>query len=194
LRLDGVRHSRNVTDNGDDELVARAKTGDLDAFSALVARHQPLALRIAYTLVGDEAPDVVQDAMVKAYRNLDRFRAGGPFRAWLLRIVTNESSNRRRSAGRRAQLALRVRAEISSGDTTLSPEEVAVAHERREVLAAAVARLPDMDRRVIALRWFAELSEAEMAIALDCAPGTVKSRLARAMDRLRHELGEAGRD
>jgi RNA polymerase sigma factor (sigma-70 family) len=132
--------------------------------------------------------------MVKAYRNLHRFRAGGPFRAWLLRIVTNESSNRRRSAGRRAQLALRVRAEISSGDTALSPEEVAVAHERNEALAAAVARLPDMDRRVIALRWFAELSETEMATALDCAPGTVKSRLARAMDRLRHELGEVGRD
>ncbi len=159
-----------------------------------MARHQALALRVAYTLVGDEAPDVVQDAMVKAFRNLHRFRPGGPFRAWLLRIVTNESSNRRRSASRRAQLALRVRAEISSAGTALSSEEIAVADERREMLAAAVARLPQMDRRVIALRWFAELSEAEMATALDCAPGTVKSRLARAMDRLRHELREVDRD
>jgi len=132
--------------------------------------------------------------MVKAYRNLHRFRPGGPFRAWLLRIVTNESSNRRRSAGRRAQLALRVRSERSSGDTALSPEEFAVAHERQQMLAGAISRLPAIDQRVIALRWFAELSEAEMATALDCAPGTVKSRSARALERLRRELGEGSND
>lgn len=179
---------------GDDELVDRARRGDFDAFGALVVRHQPLALRVAYSLVGDEAPDVVQDAMVKAFRNLHRFRPGGPFRAWLLRIVTNEASNRRRSAGRRAQLALRVGREVSAGDTAPSPEASTVARERQQSLADAVGRLSAMDRRVIALRWFAELSEAEMATALDCAPGTVKSRLARALDRLRHELGEEGRD
>lgn len=175
---------------GDEELVERAQRGEIDAFSALVARYQALALRVAYALVGDEAPDVVQDAMVKAFRNLHRFRPGGPFRAWLLRIVTNESSNRRRSAGRRAQLALRVRRAESSQGTALSPEAIAVAEERRQMLADAVGRLPEIDRQVIALRWFAELSEAEMATALECAPGTVKSRLARALDRLRRELGE----
>ncbi len=192
----GVRHCPeegrplDATGIGDDELVARAKSGDVDAFAALVERHQPLALRVAYGLVGDDAPDVVQDAMVKAHRNLHRFRPGGPFRAWLLRIVTNESSNRRRSAGRRAQVALRVRNERSSGDTALSPEEFAEAHERQQMLADAISRLPAMDRRVIALRWFAELNEAEMATALDCALGTVKSRLARALERLRREIGE----
>ena len=144
-------------------------------------RHQSLALRVAYTLVGAEAEDVVQDAMVKAYRNLGSFRLGGPFRAWLLRIVTNEASNRRRAAGRRAQLALRVR----DDSPVESAEESAVAREGRQLLADAVARLDDKDREVIALRWFAELSEAEMAVALGCAPGTVKSRLSRAMDRLR---------
>ncbi len=151
-------------------------------------------MRVAYALVGDEASDVVQDAMVKAYRNLHRFRPGGPFRAWLLRIVTNESSNRRRSAGRRAQLALRVRREFSSGGAAPSPEEAAIARERQVMLAAAVARLSAMDQRVIALRWFAELSEAEMATALECAPGTVKSRLARALERLRAEIGEVRDD
>jgi len=196
--LRGVRASHcpeegrplDATGIGDDELVERARNGDTDAFGGLVTRHQPLAIRVAYALVGDDAPDVVQDAMVKAYRNLHRFRPGGPFRAWLLRIVTNEASNRRRSAGRRAQLALRVRDENSSGGTALSPEDVAVANERRHMLAAAVSRLSAMDRRVIALRWFAELSEAEMATALDCAPGTVKSRVSRALDRLRQEIGE----
>lgn len=153
-----------------------------------------MALRVAYTLVGDEAPDVVQDAMVKAYRNLHRFRPGGPFRAWLLRIVTNESSNRRRSAGRRVQLALRVHNASSSGDAAPSPEELVVAHERQQMLAAAVSRLSAADRRVIALRWFAELSEAEMATALSCAAGTVKSRTSRALERLRREIGEVNDD
>ena len=196
----GVRHCPeegrplDATGIGDDELVERARNGDVDAFAGLVTRHQPLALRVAYALVGDEAPDVVQDAMVKAYRNLHRFRPGGPFRAWLMRIVTNEASNRRRSAGRRAQLALRVHRETSSGGTALSPEDLAVAHERQQMLASAVGRLPAMDRRVIALRWFAELSEAEMATALDCAPGTVKSRVSRALERLRREIGEVHDD
>jgi RNA polymerase sigma factor (sigma-70 family) len=88
---------------------------------------------------------------------------------------------------------LRVGREVSAGDTAPSPEASTVARERQQSLADAVGRLSAMDRRVIALRWFAELSEAEMATALDCAPGTVKSRLARALDRLRHELGEEGR-
>jgi RNA polymerase sigma-70 factor (ECF subfamily) len=71
---------------------------------------------------------------------------------------------------------------------TESPEDAAVASERRRALAAAVASLDDRDRVVIALRWFAELSEAEMAVALGVRPGTVKSRLARAMSRLRDVL------
>jgi RNA polymerase sigma-70 factor (ECF subfamily) len=173
--------------SGDDDLVARAKEGDVDAFSALVVRYQSLALRVAYTLVGDDAPDVVQDALVKAYRNLHRFRTGGPFKAWLLRIVTNEASNRRRSAGRRAAVALRALDETSVAET---PEDLVLSSERRNELAAAVGRLPAIDREVIALRWFAELSEADMAVALDCAPGTVKSRVSRALARLRRDLGE----
>ena len=157
----------------------------MDAFSVLVSRYQQLALRVAYPLVGDEAEDVVQDALVKAFRNLRRFRPGGPFRAWLLRIVANESSNRRRSAGRRARLALRVAGERSSGDAAPSPENAALTSERGRVIADALAQLPEADRLVIGLRWFAQLSEREMAETLDCAPGTVKSRLARAMERLR---------
>ena len=163
----------------------------MDAFTGLVARHQHPALRVAYSLVGPDAEDVVQEAMVKAYRNLARFRPGAPFRPWLLRIVANEASNRRRSAGRRAQLALRVAAQTpSEADATTSPEDLAVAGERRRQLLDAVASLPEADRLVLAYRWFAELSEAEMAVALGCAPGTVKSRLSRALDRLRAALPE----
>jgi RNA polymerase sigma factor (sigma-70 family) len=167
----------------------------VDAFTVLVARYQQPALRLAYTLVGPDAEDVVQEAMTKAYRNLARFRADGSFRAWLLRIVANEASNRRRSAGRRAQLVLRVAAQpAAAGAGGSSPEEEALADERRRRLAAALATLGDADRLVLAYRWFAELSEAEMAAALGCRPGTVKSRLSRALERLRAALPDMDRE
>jgi len=155
-----------------------------------VVRHREAALRVAYALVGPDAEDVVQDAFVKAHRSLDRFRVDAPFRPWLLRIVSNEGSNRRRAAGRRAALALRVVADRPSGDAAPSPEEAAVAQERREALAAALGRLADGDRLVLACRWFAQLSELETAEVLGCRPGTVKSRLSRATARLRQHLPE----
>jgi RNA polymerase sigma-70 factor (ECF subfamily) len=172
---------------GDSELVERARRGDVGAFEALVDRHRRVALRVAYAVAGDDAEDAVQEAFVKAYGALGRFRVGGAFRPWVLRIVANEARNRRRSAGRRARLELRV---VDRQPHAGSPEDVAVAADRRRALVAALSTLPDHDREVLALRWFAELSEAEMAVALGVRPGTVKSRLARALDRLRSALPE----
>ena len=161
----------------------------MDAFEILVTRHRRPALRVAYAVAGgSDAEDAVQDAFVKAFRSLDRFRPGSTFRPWILRIVANEASNRRRSAGRRTRLALQVAGRAPT-DRPSSPEEAVLADERRRVLAAALATLPERDRLVIACRWFAGLTEAEMAEVLDCRPGTVKSRLARALGRLRAELG-----
>lgn len=172
--------------------MVRARQGDTRAFAALVQRHRAVALRVAHAVGGREAEDVVQEAFVKAYRSLHRFRDGAPFRPWMLRIVANEASNARRSAGRRASLALRATAAgVATG--AVSPEDAVMANERREALAAAVASLPERDRVVLAYRWFAELSEAEMATALGCRPGTVKSRLSRAHDRLREALAEGTR-
>jgi RNA polymerase sigma-70 factor (ECF subfamily) len=175
----------------DDELILAARGGDLDAYSALVERYRRDALRVAYGIADGEADDVAQDAFVKAYRHLAGFRAGASFRAWLLAIVANEARNRRRSYHRRAALVLRVRAD--NGATTreaADPADAAVMQSRREQLLDAVARLPERDRQVVSLRYFAQLSEAETAQALGCAAGTVKSRLSRALDRLRAELGE----
>jgi len=174
----------------DEQLVDAAKAGDAAAFTALVERHRRDALRVAYGIADGEADDVTQDAFLKAYRNLERFRAGGSFRAWLLAIVANEARNRRRSFVRRGALALRVRDASDDGGAE-DPADAAVRRARRQQLVDAVARLPDRDREVVALRYFAGLTEAEMAAGLGCAPGTVKSRLARALVRLRAELGEA---
>ena len=172
----------------------RARRGEIDAYEVLVDRYRDQACRIAYAIAGDDAEDAAQEGFVKAYAALDRFRAGAPFRPWVLRIVANEARNRRRSAGRRAGLALRVAQVRPSGDAAPSPEEAAIASEGRMALAAAVSRLPERDRVVVAYRYFAGLTEAEMADALGCASGTVKSRLSRALARLRAELVAEGGD
>ena len=174
----------------DDELVARARQGDIDAYGELVQRHQAVATRLAAIIGGSaDADDVAQDAFVKAFAALERFRAGAAFRPWLLSIVANEARNRRRRAGRQARLAVQMAVVTSSGDAAPSPEEAALAHDRRESLMAAMNRLPERDRVVLACRFLAELSEAETAKALRCPAGTVKSRTARALSRLRAQLG-----
>ena len=172
----------------DGELITRAKDGDADAFGALVQRYQAVALRVAYPLTAADADDVVQEAFVKAYRQLHRFRDDKPFRPWLLKIVANEARNSRRSAGRRHHLAIRA-GHVAGASPPPLPEELAVDRDRSRSLAAALSTLSDDDRLVLAYRWFAGMTEAEMADALGCRPGTVKSRLSRAHARLRVALG-----
>ena len=179
---------------GDEELVERARSGDADAYEQLVHRYQGLAHRVAWLITGEsqEAEDAAQEAFVKAYYALNRFKKGAAFRPWLLKIVANEARNRRRSEGRRAGLALRAATEHPSGDAAPSPEVVALEHERNRVLVDALNSLSKSDREVVSYRYFLELSEAEMAAALGCARGTVKSRLSRALARLRDVMAEQG--
>ncbi|MCI0344012.1 MAG: sigma-70 family RNA polymerase sigma factor [Chloroflexi bacterium] len=155
------------------------------AYEELVRRYQDVAVRTAHLIAPDaDADDAAQDAFVKAWAALPRFRAGSPFRPWLLRIVANEARNRRRSAGRREGLALRA-ADRPSDDAAPSPEAAVIAAESRAVLLAALNELRDDDREVIAARYFLDLSETEAAATLGIARGTVKSRLSRALARLR---------
>jgi RNA polymerase sigma factor (sigma-70 family) len=172
------------------ELIANAKSGDVAAYGRLVGMHQAVALRVAYLVVRDhaEAEDVTQEALVKAYRALGRFREEAPFRPWLLRIVRNEALNRVRSRGRRERLALRIADDPVSGGAAPSPEtEVIGAEERRRVLDAVDA-LPTRYRSVITARFLVGLSEAETAGMLGIPPGTVKSRTSRGLARLRMAL------
>lgn len=172
------------------ELVDRAKSGDVGAYEALVRRYQALAGRVAFVVSGSaaDAEDAVQEAFVKAYNALGRFRQGAAFRPWLMRIVANEAINRRRAARRHATLALRSAEGRPLDDAVPSPEGAALAQEDRRELLVAVNRLRAEDRLVIAYRYWFELSEEEMAEAMGCRRGTVKSRLSRALDRLRREL------
>ena len=174
----------------DAELVELAKGGDVRAYGELVDRYREIAFRTAYLIArnGADAEDAAQDAFVKAYYALDRFRSAEPFRPWILRIVSNEARNRRRSAGRRERLALRVVERRGPGDAAPSPDAAAIAEETRRTLLAALETLPERDRDVIACRYLLELSEAETATTLGIRPGTVKSRLSRGLIRLRREL------
>ena len=173
----------------DDELIRRAKGGEGEAYAVLVRRHQQVAFRTAYAVCGDaaEAEDATQEAFVKAYRTLGRFRAGEPWRPWLLQIVANEARNRRRSEGRRRHLVTRVAR--GGGATEVPPPDVAVLlRDERSALAQAIARLDPPHREVVVLRHLLDLSEAECAAVLSVPKGTVKSRLSRALDRLREDL------
>jgi RNA polymerase sigma-70 factor (ECF subfamily) len=174
----------------DAALAERAKHGDERAFEELMRTYQGIAFRAAYLLTGSaaEAEDAVQTGFIKAWAALPRFRAGAPFRPWLLRIVANEAHNLRRSAQRRGELRLRATAAQPQADAAPSPEGAALGREDRVALLRAVERLGDRDRDVLACRYFLELSEAETAAALGIRRGTVKSRTARALHRLREEV------
>ena len=173
------------------QLIEQARHGDVSAFETLVRAHQDVCFRTAWIASGgaDDAEDAAQEGFMKAFAALPNFRAGAPFRPWLLTIVANEARNRRRSAGRREALSLRATA-VTAGEAQIedSVEEVAIANERRRTLLDAVNRLSDPDREVVAYRYLLGLSEAETAAALSVPVGTAKSRLFRALNRLREIL------
>jgi RNA polymerase sigma factor (sigma-70 family) len=175
------------------ELVARAKRGDERAYERIVEQHQTVAFRVAWLISGSaaDAEEAAQDAFLKAHRALARFRDGAPFRPWLLRIVANEARNRRGAARRHQRLVLRAAEERRPDDAVPSPAAALLDSQRRAELLAALSRLSERDRVAIACRYFLELSEAEMAAAMRCRRGTVKSRLSRALARLRQVIGAA---
>ncbi len=176
------------------ELVGRARAGDAAAYGELVRMHQLIAMRTAWLVTRNaaEAEDAVQEAFVKAYRALGRFREGEPFRPWLLAIVANEAKNRRRSVARSDRLTLRVAEVRPSGDAAPSPEAAVLLDEERSLLVEALNAMREEDRLVVGYRYLLGLSEAETVAALGVPAGTVKSRLSRALVRLRAALSEAG--
>ncbi len=172
------------------ELIASAQNGDTRAFEQLVRIHQGIALRVAYLVVRNpsEAEDVTQDAFVKAYRSLDRFRPESPFRPWLLRIVRNQALNRVRGTKRRDRLELQAGHDPVSGEAVPSPEAVVLTEDEHRRLLAVIDDLPERYRNVIVHRYLLDMSEAETSMILGIPAGTVKSRTSRALERLRRRL------
>jgi RNA polymerase sigma-70 factor (ECF subfamily) len=173
------------------ELMERARSGDDAAYAQLVRAHQEVAFRTAWLICGraSEAEDVTQEAFIKAWRALPRFRAGAPFRPWLLTIVANEARSRGRSAQRQARLGAQLAAHARlSGDAVPSPEAAVVTREHVGEITRAMAALSERDRQIVLLRYLLDLSEREIAAVLAVRRGTVKSRLSRALARLREAV------
>ena len=181
---------RCARDN-ESSLAARAAAGDHAAYAALVRPHERIAYRLAAAITGlnGDAQDAVQNAHVKAYRSLRRFRRGAAFRPWLLRIVVNEAHNVRRSERRHERLG--VRASELHEAAAAPTDETVVAREELAIVLRALAQLPDADRLAVALRYFAELPDDEAAAVAGASTGAYRVRVLRARRRLHALLEEA---
>jgi len=166
-------------------LIQRAAQGEPAAWEPLMLAHQEPVFRLAYLLLGDpdDAEDVTQETFLRAYNNLKRFDPTRPLRPWLLSIAVNLSRNRHRSMGR--YLTAITRAFRLETQNSLDIEERSELDQDSHQLWKAVRQLSIDDQQVVYLRFFLDLSVAEAAQALDVAEGTVKSRLNRALGRLR---------
>lgn len=172
----------------DDELVARARQGDMLAFRELVEEYSSLAWRTARILLGDaaRAEDATQEAWVDVWQSLHRFELGRPFRAWLLTLLVNRC---RMIARRRAFSVVPLTADdadlLVASDTASG---LALQRETGDELRAALATLPPDQCRVLELRYFADLDLAEIATITGVPLGTVKSRLHRGLTAVRTSL------
>ena len=177
-------------------LIADACKGDPEAFNRLVLAYQELAYNLAYRMLGEEdaSEDATQMAFISAYRNLSSYR-GGSFKAWMLRIVTNTCYDELRRKHRHPTTPLEPEIddeEIESprwlvGDEPL-PEETIEQNELGQAIQHCLSDLPEEFRSVAIMIDVQGLAYDEVSLAIGKPLGTIKSRLARARDRLRNCL------
>ncbi len=183
-------------DDNDQEIVRRVQAGDQSAFNALVLKYQHRVLKLVGRFVNDatEAEDVAQEAFLKAYRALPSFRGDSAFYTWLYRIAINTAKNALVAHKRRPidfDLDLQDpeqferQARLKEADT---PEGVLLTDEIRNVVEKAMEQLPDDLRTAIVLRELEGLSYEEIAEAMDCPVGTVRSRIFRAREAIDKKL------
>lgn len=181
----------------DKELVKRVQKGDKGAFDVLVLKYEQKIVNLVMRYVRDQeqALDITQEAFIKAYRALPRFRGDSAFYTWLYRIAVNTAKNylaaqRRRPAD--VELDLQdpeqygLHARLKETDT---PEGVTLSQELRATLEKAIASLPDDLRTAIILRELDGMSYEEIAQTMDCPVGTVRSRIFRARDAIASKVG-----
>ncbi len=179
------------------ELLRRARDGDLDAFNELVDLHQRIVYNLCFRMLGSGAPaeDATQDAFLSAYRHIASFK-GGAFRPWLMRIASNGCVDELRRRGRRPAVSLDAPLPgrddpIDVADTAAGPETEAMRREQQRTVQAALLRLPPDQRLAVVMCDMQGFAYEEIAAAMKTSVGTVKSRIARGREKLRHELGPA---
>jgi RNA polymerase sigma-70 factor (ECF subfamily) len=165
--------------------VIAARGGDKEAFARLVDIEAPAAYRLALTIIGSpaEAEDAVQDAFVQAWRRIDSLRDAERWSAWFRRLLVRCAVERARRRGLVREVDLEFASDIPRLEPSPHPAE-------RLALLAALGRLDPSDRAILSLRFFADLEMQDVADALGIPLGTAKSRLHRALGRLRERLGQ----
>ena len=192
----------NSVDSDDRQLVERFKAGDEEAFDSLVDRHSTRAYQIAYSVLGnrEDAEEVAQDAFIRMHRALPNFRGESEFTTWMYRIVINLARNKYRwNKTRMAAFHDSIDApaegddvdtrKIELPDTRNTPEEEAVYAELDQALQSELGKLPEAQRQVLVMRNVLDMSYEDIADAMKCKIGTVKSRLARSREELCRRLG-----
>jgi RNA polymerase sigma-70 factor (ECF subfamily) len=165
-------------------LIQRAAAGDASAWEPLVLEYQQAVFRLAYLLLGDadDAEDIAQETFLRGWNHLKRFDTARPLRPWLLSIAANLSRNRRRSAGRYVSALMRA---FREEPRAIALEEKTAQNTDAGELWRAVRQLDLPDQQIVYLRYFLDLPVSETAEVLRIAEGTVKSRLSRALEKLR---------
>ncbi|MBI5780905.1 MAG: RNA polymerase sigma factor RpoE [Rhodocyclales bacterium] len=182
----------------DQQLVARARQGDKNAFGLLVSKYQRKVQRLLSRLVRDpaEVEDLTQETFIKAYRALDSFRGDSAFYTWLYRIAINTAKNHLMASNRRPTASATVHA-TEEGETwdeldTLSdnetPENLLLTQEIAHTVEEAIQSLPEELRTAITLRELEGLSYEEIAQVMGCPIGTVRSRIFRAREAIAQRL------
>jgi RNA polymerase sigma-70 factor (ECF subfamily) len=180
----------------DQALVERVQRGEKRAFDILVLKYQNKIIQLAYRYVHDhdEAMDVAQEAFIKAYRSLGKFRGDSAFFTWIYRIAINTAKNHLVASGRRPpRTDLDAQeAEQYDGATGLreyaTPEHILLRDELKETIASAIKELPDDLRTAITLRELEGLSYEEIAQTMECPIGTVRSRIFRAREAIDNKM------
>ena len=173
----------------EEELIALSQKGDQDSFQALMERHRATLIKTSYLTTRDReiAQDVVQETLVQIWRSLPSYKPQGSFRAWLLKILVNQA---RRQYRRKRVPTVRLDAASEMPSSSGNPDDAAQQQEQHEQVREALELLTNDHREVLILRYFSELTVPEIAQALSCREGTVKSRLSRAQSRLKQILSE----
>jgi len=181
----------------DRQLVARAQRGDKQAFELLVEKYQRKLARLLSRFIRDpaEVEDVTQEAFIKAYRALPAFRGDSAFYTWLYRIGINTAKNYLMAMGRRAPTSTEVEAEEAEGfeegeqlRDINTPESVLLSNEIAETVNATIEGLPEELRRAIQMREIEGMSYEDIAQAMNCPIGTVRSRIFRAREAIAEQL------
>jgi RNA polymerase sigma-70 factor (ECF subfamily) len=181
----------------DRQLVERAQRGDKQAFSLLVEKYQRKLARLLSRFIRDQAEveDVTQEAFIKAYRALPAFRGDSAFYTWLYRIGINTAKNYLMAMGRRAPTSTEVEAEEAEGldegeqlRDINTPESLLLSREIAETVNATIEKLPEELRKAIQMRELEGMSYEDIAQAMDCPIGTVRSRIFRAREAIAEQL------